>query len=116
MCLKRKTCAVPNTDKLFAGETAILTAGGQAWLQQFFASKGAIAYAVYGHTDKRGSSQYSKRLSKSRAEVVADIARASGATIERVIGFGDSRPIARNDTPANMQKNRRVEIICFRYP
>ncbi len=116
MCLSRKTCAVPSTDKLFAGETAILTAGGQAWLQQFFAKKGAIAYAVYGHTDKRGSSQYSKRLSQSRADAVAAIARTSGATIERVVGLGDSRPVARNDSPAQMQKNRRVEIICFRYP
>lgn len=116
MCLSRATCAVPGTDALFAGETAVLTAGGQAWLQKFFATKGAVAYAIYGHTDKRGSSQYSRRLSQKRADVVAAVARGRGATLERVVGLGDSRPVARNNSPANMQKNRRVEIICFRYP
>ena len=116
MCLQRKTCAVPSTDALFAGETARLTAQGQSWLKQFFASTGAIAYAVYGHTDKRGSSQHSTRLSQGRADAVAAVAGASGGMVHRVIGLGDSRPIAPNDSPANMQKNRRVEIICFRYP
>lgn len=114
LCLKRTTCAVQGTDALFAGETAILTAGGQAWLQKFFASKGAVAYAVYGHTDKRGSSQYSKRLSQGRADAVAAVARSTGVMLERVVGLGDSRPVAGNTSPANMQKNRRVEIICFR--
>lgn len=114
MCLKRSTCAVQSTDTLFAGETAILTAGGQAWLHRFFATNGAVAYAVYGHTDKRGSSQYSKRLSQARADAVADTARGAGAMLERVVGLGDSRPVASNTSPANMQKNRRVEIICFR--
>ena len=44
------------------------------------------------------------------ADAVADIARRTGVTLERVVGLGDSRPIARNDSPANMQKNRRTEI------
>ena len=31
-------------------------------------------------------------------------------------GFGERRPIAPNNSAANMQKNRRVEIVCYRYP
>lgn len=116
MCLERNTCAVPNTDVLFATDSATLTASGRAWLRQFFASAGAFAYAVYGHTDSRASTGYNQRLSQKRANAVAAVARASGAVVDRVIGFGESRPVAPNNTAQNMQKNRRVEIICYRYP
>lgn len=116
MCLERNTCAVPNTDVLFATDSANLTATGRQWLQQFFASAGAFAYAVYGHTDSRASDEYNMRLSQRRADAVASVARASGAVVDRVAGFGERRPIAPNDSAANMQKNRRVEIVCYRYP
>lgn len=116
MCLERNTCAVPNTDVLFASGSAKLTPSGRAWLQQFFASAGAFAYAIYGHTDARASASYNQRLSQQRADAVAAVARASGAVVDRVAGFGETKPIAPNTTAANMQKNRRVEIVCYRYP
>lgn len=116
MCLERNTCAVPNSDVLFATDSAQLTASGRAWLQEFFASAGAFAYAVYGHTDSRASASYNQRLSRQRANAVAKVARASGAVVDRVAGFGESKPVAPNTSAANMQKNRRVEIVCYRYP
>lgn len=116
MCLERNTCATPNTDVLFATDSAKLTASGRDWLQKFFASAGAFAYAVYGHTDSRASDEYNMSLSQRRANAVAQVARASGAMVDRVAGFGERRPIAPNDSAANMQKNRRVEIVCYRYP
>ncbi len=116
MCLERNTCATPNTDVLFATDSAKLTASGRQWLQKFFASAGAFAYAVYGHTDARASDEYNMSLSQRRANAVAEVARASGAVVDRVTGFGERRPIAPNDSAANMQKNRRVEIVCYRYP
>ena len=116
MCLERNTCAVPNADVLFATDSANLTASGRTWLQQFFASAGAFAYAVYGHTDSRAAATYNQRLSQNRANAVAQVARASGAVVDRVAGYGETKPIAPNNTAANMQKNRRVEIVCYRYP
>ena len=116
MCLERNTCAVPNTDVLFATDSAKLTASGRSWLKQFFASAGAFAYAVYGHTDSRASGSYNQRLSQNRADAVAKVARASGAVVDRVVGYGESKPVAPNNTATNMQKNRRVEIVCYRYP
>jgi outer membrane protein OmpA-like peptidoglycan-associated protein len=116
MCLERNTCATPNTDVLFATDSAQLTGAGQQWLKQFFASAGAFAYAVYGHTDSRASDEYNIRLSQRRADAVASVARSSGAMVDRVVGFGERRPIAPNDSASNMQKNRRVEIVCYRYP
>ncbi|WP_281842948.1 OmpA family protein [Sinisalibacter aestuarii] len=116
MCLERNTCAVPNTDVLFATDSAQLTATGRKWLQDFFASAGAFAYAIYGHTDSRASDEYNMRLSQRRADAVAAVGRGSGAMIDRVLGFGERRPLAPNNSAANMQKNRRVEIVCYRYP
>lgn len=116
MCLARETCAVPNSDVLFATDSAALTAQGKAWLGEFFATAGAFAYAVYGHTDASASARDNMELSKQRALAVAQVARASGAVVERVGGYGETRPVAPNTTPTNMQKNRRVEIVCYRYP
>lgn len=116
MCLERNTCATPNTDVLFATDSATLTPTGRQWLQQFFASAGAFGYAVYGHTDSRASDEYNMRLSQRRAEAVAAVARASGAVVDRVQGFGERKPLVPNDTAAHMQQNRRVEIVCYRYP
>ena len=55
------------------------------------------------------------RLPQRRAKSVADVARAMGAMVEREIGFGERNPIASNATAAGMQKNRRVEVVCYRW-
>lgn len=116
MCLEKNTCAVQNSDVLFHTDSYKLTNQGQAWLRKFFASAGAFAYAVYGHTDSRASDEYNMRLSQNRANTVAQVARSTGAVVDRVVGFGERRPVAPNNSAANMQKNRRVEIVCYRYP
>ncbi|MEC7765201.1 MAG: OmpA family protein [Pseudomonadota bacterium] len=116
MCLEKNTCAVQNSDVLFRTDSYQLTPQGQQWLRQFFANAGAFAYAVYGHTDSRASDEYNMRLSQNRANAVAAIGRQSGAVVDRVVGFGERQPIAPNNSAANMQKNRRVEIVCYRYP
>ena len=115
VCLKRNTCLVENTDTLFATDSAQLTASGRRRLTDFFSKAGAFGYAIYGHTDSRASDEYNMRLSDRRAKAVADVARAIGAVVEREIGFGERQPIASNGTAAGMQKNRRVEVVCYRW-
>lgn len=114
VCLDVNTCAVANSDVLFATDSARLTRSGRAQLEEFFRSAGAFAYAIYGHTDSRASDEYNIRLSQRRAAAVADVARSQGARVAREIGFGERRPVAPNDSAANMQLNRRVEIVCYR--
>ncbi|MFN3970191.1 MAG: OmpA family protein [Gemmobacter sp.] len=115
VCLKKNTCLVENTDTLFATDSHHLTAHGRARLQHFFRTSGAFGYAIYGHTDSRASDEYNMRLSQRRAASVAAVARSVGAVVEREIGYGERQPIATNATAAGMQKNRRVEVVCYRW-
>ena len=115
VCLKKNTCLVENTDTLFATDSATLTHAGRSRLTSFFQQAGAFGYAIYGHTDSRASDEYNIRLSKNRAHSVANVARSVGAQVERELGFGEREPIASNGTAAGMAKNRRVEVICYRW-
>jgi outer membrane protein OmpA-like peptidoglycan-associated protein len=115
VCLKKNTCLVENTDQLFVTDGHRLTASGLRRLEDFFRGAGAFGYAIYGHTDSRASDEYNMRLSERRAKAVADVARAMGASVERQIGFGERNPIASNSSAAGMAKNRRVEVVCYRW-
>ncbi len=67
---------------------------------------------VSGHTDSVGDLAYNQNLSERRAQAVVNYMRSSGISTDRIIavGYGESRPIAPNDTKANQGKNRRVEF------
>ena len=70
------------------------------------------AFQVDGHTDSDASDEHNQVLSENRANAVKNFLAAQGLTAEITInGYGESRPIATNDTPEGKQKNRRVEII-----
>lgn len=68
---------------------------------------------VEGFTDSRGSDSYNLDLSERRANAVRNALTAAGVESERiqVRGYGESYPIASNDTPEGRQLNRRVEVI-----
>lgn len=68
---------------------------------------------VAGYTDNVGDPDSNLKLSTARAEAVRDwLTDASGmaATQFAIQGYGDTRPLADNDTEAGRAKNRRVEI------
>lgn len=114
VCLDVNTCAVENSDQLFATDSARIHPAEKRRLARFFRQADAFAYAIYGHTDSRASDEYNMRLSERRAASVAKVARSVGARVAREIGYGERRPVATNATAAGMQKNRRVEIVCYR--
>jgi outer membrane protein OmpA-like peptidoglycan-associated protein len=69
---------------------------------------------IEGHTDSTGTDAYNQMLSQSRAESVRNFLVEQGIPAERIPstqGFGRTRPIAPNDTRANREKNRRVDIV-----
>jgi outer membrane protein OmpA-like peptidoglycan-associated protein len=68
---------------------------------------------VAGYTDKVGNPDSNLKLSTARAQAVRDwLIDVSGipATQFAIQGYGDTRPIASNDTPEGRARNRRVEI------
>jgi outer membrane protein OmpA-like peptidoglycan-associated protein len=73
----------------------------------------SLKLEVSGHTDNSGSKTHNLVLSQGRAEsVVAWLVGQFGIDTGRLVpkGYGDSKPVAPNDTPADMAKNRRVEL------
>ena len=68
---------------------------------------------IGGHTDSDGSDAYNTTLSKGRAEAVqAYLLKRASLTEQRVNarGYGESVPVVPNNSDANKQQNRRVEI------
>jgi outer membrane protein OmpA-like peptidoglycan-associated protein len=67
---------------------------------------------VYGHTDSTGSDAYNQGLSERRAISVADYLSGHGVQSARIAtrGYGETQPIASNDTEDGRAANRRVEI------
>src|SRR3546814_8069454 len=67
---------------------------------------------VYGHTDSVGTDAYNMTLSQNRAQSAANYLSARGVAAARIAtqGFGESQPIASNDTEQGRAANRRVEI------
>jgi len=64
-----------------------------------------------GHTDSRGSDAYNIDLSTRRAAAVKQkLAADYGIDAERIssVGYGESRPIASNQTDEGRARNRRV--------
>ncbi|SDX24423.1 OmpA family protein [Litoreibacter albidus] len=114
VCRRGNTCAVMNSDQLFATNQATINAANKRRLQQFFQSAGAAAYIIDGHTDSRASDAYNMSLSKRRANAVAQVARSVGARVSATRGYGERVPKASNRTSSGMAANRRVEIQCIR--
>lgn len=69
--------------------------------------------SVEGYTDSTGSHKFNQDLSERRANTVRTALIGMGINSEHVTtrGFGEAFPVAGNDTAANRQLNRRVEII-----
>ncbi|HZX78085.1 OmpA family protein [Lysobacter sp.] len=67
---------------------------------------------VAGHTDSVGTDAYNQKLSEQRANAVAGYLQSRGLNRDRfiVVGAGESRPVASNDTESGRAQNRRVEI------
>jgi OmpA-OmpF porin, OOP family len=88
-------------------------------------SYGLLDFAVYnalrcqagnieiaGHTDSDGNKDANLDLSKRRAQAVVDYLIKAGIDPQRLsaVGYGDTRPIASNDSEEGKAENRRIEF------
>lgn len=67
---------------------------------------------IAGHTDSDGAAAYNQRLSEQRAQAVVDFLVSLGVDGKRLtaIGYGETKPVARNRGRAGKAKNRRIEF------
>jgi OOP family OmpA-OmpF porin len=72
----------------------------------------SVLVITEGYTDSIGSAEYNQALSIRRAEAVYRYLVNRGIAPERltVEGFGETRPVASNDTETGRAQNRRVEL------
>lgn len=72
----------------------------------------AIEIEMSAHTDSYGSDEYNYKLSDNRARSVMEYILSKGIDPSRITsqGYGETVPVAENDTPENRQLNRRVEF------
>lgn len=111
-----KGCSILFTlDILFETNSARLTASDKQLIDEALPTIKASSSSmleVTGHTDSRASSEYNQALSERRAASVKDYLVSSGIAASRIEthGWGESRPVASNETDNGRAKNRRVEI------
>jgi outer membrane protein OmpA-like peptidoglycan-associated protein len=67
---------------------------------------------IEGHTDDQGSDEYNLRLSDARAKAVVDYLLKKKVEKERLTwkGYGEGKPLVKNDSETNRAINRRVEF------
>lgn len=72
-----------------------------------------VRVRVEGHTDSIASESYNQRLSEARSESVKAALVQFGVDAGRIetMGYGESRPIAPNNTPEGRSDNRRIEFV-----
>jgi outer membrane protein OmpA-like peptidoglycan-associated protein len=68
-----------------------------------------------GHTDNTGSEEYNLELSRVRAQAVANYLASQGVNPTRftIMGYGESEPVASNETVEGRSLNRRVEVAIY---
>ncbi|HWK99190.1 MAG TPA: OmpA family protein, partial [Parapedobacter sp.] len=71
-----------------------------------------VRVEIGGHTDNTGQEAYNQQLSESRAEAVYNYLIDAGISVSRLTfrGYGQSQPIATNDTPEGRGLNRRTDF------
>jgi OmpA-OmpF porin, OOP family len=81
-------------------------------LYDMMKSNDAVTIEVDGHTDSDGDDPSNMRLSQRRADAVKQYVVSKGINETRITtkGYGETVPIASNETDAGRAKNRRTEI------
>lgn len=103
-------------DVLFGTDQARLTPDGMSTVRKLadvLNQNPTRTVLVEGFTDSTGTAAHNQELSERRAGSVAAALTGMGIARERVAmrGYGQSYPVAGNDSASNRQLNRRVEIV-----
>jgi outer membrane protein OmpA-like peptidoglycan-associated protein len=80
---------------------------------EYMTHRPGVRIRIAGHTDNVGNPQRNRALSEARAQSVRAYLMSRGIDGSRIeaVGFGDTQPVAPNDTEAGRAQNRRIEVI-----
>lgn len=84
-------------------------------MRPILAECGDYRMELAGHTDAQGGDDFNLALSRDRARTVLDAMRAAGLAVQNMVaaGYGESRPVAENDTEEGRDANRRIEVTLL---
>lgn len=100
----------------FAHDSAVLTESSKDVLAKIAKAHAAyhadVTLMVAGHTNSLGSDAYNLKLSERRANAVRDYMVSQGSPADKLVakGFGETMPVADNNTESGRETNRRVEL------
>jgi len=77
-----------------------------------------INISIEGHCDSRNTDEYNMVLGQNRADAAKNYLKKQGIADSRMttVSYGERRPAAPNDSPENMQLNRRDEFKAIMQP
>lgn len=80
---------------------------------RFLSQNPAAKMVLEGHADERGTPEYNLALGEKRANSVANLLRAQGASAGQisVVSFGEEKPVALCNNDSCWSQNRRVRIV-----
>jgi outer membrane protein OmpA-like peptidoglycan-associated protein len=75
-----------------------------------------ISIEISAHTDDVGNDEYNNSLSEKRAQSVLEYLRKKKIGPQRIVakGYGETKPVAPNDSEVNRERNRRVELAILK--
>ena len=96
-----------SSDRLTSDSIGILNGVAETLLRRT-----EISIEVGGYTDNRGATSSNEKLSQKRAQAVAKYLASRGIKADRLTakGYGESNPVADNNTETGRAQNRRVEL------
>ena len=82
---------------------------------EFLKDNPTVKVEIQGHTDNIGNDDANQKLSEQRAKAVYDYVIGKGIPANRLRykGYGESQPIADNNTAAGRAKNRRTVFLIY---
>jgi len=112
--VNERGCWVISASLAFGFDSAELKPEGKELLDQAYdiLKNDDLKIEIHGYTDSVGAEAYNQKLSERRAESVKAYLVDKGIDESRMttVGYGESDPVAPNDTKEGRAKNRRVEF------